>query len=142
MAIFYIGNVPGQAVPGGTDSDGETLYVGRAEVSGNLIPGKIKPSHGVCYVAHEGREVANRSYQVLTSNGHEFEWVAYKPSVRYGVVPGGRTVDGSLLYIGRALHVGSKTIGKIFNNFIYIPYDGREVKTHLYEILCLKQNEL
>lgn len=136
------GNVVTGAVGGGVDKDGEELYVGRAEVDGNIIPGKIKPSHGVCYIAHEGREVSNRAYQVLTSNGHEFEWIVNKQSARYGWVPGGRTADGRLLHIGRAPFNGSITIGYVLNNHIFIPFDGRIEVLHVYEILCLKQSEL
>jgi hypothetical protein len=42
------GNVPSNAVEGGSDVNGETIYVGRAHDSGDLVPGKIVPSHGVC----------------------------------------------------------------------------------------------
>nr|ABF72903.1 farnesoic acid O-methyltransferase-like protein-like [Belgica antarctica] len=43
-------NIPSGAFVGGHDN-GEGLVVGRAHHEGALIPGKVVPSHGVCYVA-------------------------------------------------------------------------------------------
>ncbi len=57
------GVVPLRAVVGGTDSSGEKIYVGRAKHDGALLPGKIVPSHGVCYVSHCGAEHAVAKYQ-------------------------------------------------------------------------------
>jgi hypothetical protein len=56
------GEVPANAVHGGFDS--EQLYVGRASHEGALIPGKIVPSHGVCYIAWGGQEHGKEEYQV------------------------------------------------------------------------------
>ena len=58
------GEVPPGAVPGGFDN--EQLYVGRAQHEGALIPGKVVPSHGVCYVAWGGQEHGKSEYQVCT----------------------------------------------------------------------------
>lgn len=52
------------ALVGGHDVGGETLYIGRAGKFGNLIPGKVVPSHKACYVAHEGREDRYIIYEV------------------------------------------------------------------------------
>lgn len=43
------GAVPPDAVEGGRDG-GETIFVARARHEGDLIPAKLKPSHGVAYV--------------------------------------------------------------------------------------------
>ena len=59
------GEVPPNAVKGGHDS--EDLYVGRARHEGALIPGKIVPSHGVCYVAWGGVEHGKNEYEVWTA---------------------------------------------------------------------------
>lgn len=56
------GALPAGAVLGG--DDGEPLYVGRANHEGALIPGKVKPGHGVCYVAWGGEEHGKPEYQV------------------------------------------------------------------------------
>lgn len=63
------GMVPPDAVEGGND-DGP-LFVGRAHHEGALIPGKVKPSHSVCYVAWGGEEHGKTDYQVsIDPNRH------------------------------------------------------------------------
>lgn len=62
------GKVPGNAVEGGYSETGETLIIGRANHKGFFIPGKVQPSHKVCYVSHNGKEVAYRSYEVLVAD--------------------------------------------------------------------------
>ena len=59
------GDVTANAVLGGTSSEGETLFVGRAYCEGDLIVGKIQPSHRCLYIAYGGEEVAISSYEVL-----------------------------------------------------------------------------
>lgn len=56
------GEIPSGAVQGGTD--GEPLYVGRARHEGGLIPGKVKPTHGVCYIPWGGEEHGKNDYEV------------------------------------------------------------------------------
>lgn len=56
-------NLPPGSVEGGRDGD-EALYVGRASHGGALIPGKVKVSHGVCYVPWGGEEHGKPDYQV------------------------------------------------------------------------------
>lgn len=63
------GEIPPNAVPGGFDN--EQLYVGRASHEGALIPGKIVPSHGVCYIAWGGQEHGKEEYQVSLQTWRE-----------------------------------------------------------------------
>lgn len=68
------GEIPPGGVIGGNDD--EDLYIGRANHEGALIPGKIKPSHGVCYIAWGGKEHSKDTYEVRhesSSQGH-FSW--------------------------------------------------------------------
>ncbi|XP_077499713.1 uncharacterized protein LOC144110545 [Amblyomma americanum] len=37
---------------------GEKMYVGRVELWGDLLPGKVVPSHGACYASCGGNEIA------------------------------------------------------------------------------------
>ncbi|RZF38568.1 hypothetical protein LSTR_LSTR017053, partial [Laodelphax striatellus] len=56
--------VPPSAIPAGLDTGGEQLYVGRGKhESGALIPGKVVPSHGVCYVPWGGEEHGIAEYE-------------------------------------------------------------------------------
>lgn len=59
------GHVPPGAVEGGKTSDGESLYIGRVHHDNAITVGKVHPSHGVCYVPFDGKEVAHDSYETL-----------------------------------------------------------------------------
>lgn len=141
------GWVPHQsAVAGGFDVSGETIYVGRALESGDVIPGKIVPSHGVCYVPYGGRENPHREYQALVANpGCELVWVRTSGgSLPTGAVQGGVTGSGEPLYIGRHEHGGSWVVGKVqpSHGVLYIAFGGDEIPFNDYEILCIKSVNL
>lgn len=59
------GQVPTNAFPVGTTRDGERLYVGRVFHDGTITPGKVHPSHGVCYIPYDGLEIQFKEYEVL-----------------------------------------------------------------------------
>lgn len=59
------GHVPNGAVVAGNTSSGEQLYVGRAQVGGSLMTGKIQPSHNCIYVPFDGTEHSISQYEVL-----------------------------------------------------------------------------
>ncbi|XP_063991094.1 uncharacterized protein LOC135169750 isoform X1 [Diachasmimorpha longicaudata] len=128
------GIIPPGALEGG--QDGEPLYVGRASHEGALIPGKVKPSHGVCYVAWGGGEHAKSEYQILC--GGNGRWVPMNGGeIPPTAIPAGETEDGEPLFIGRVHHEGTLTIGKVqaSHNVCYIPYGGAEIPFNQYEIL-------
>ncbi|XP_047000999.1 uncharacterized protein LOC124616700 isoform X2 [Schistocerca americana] len=131
------GEVPPGAVPGGYDN--EQLYVGRARHEGALIPGKVHPSHGVCYVAWGGQEHGKEEYEVLC--GCEAAWVpAAQGQVPAGALPSGETEDGEPLFTGRAQHEGAMCVGKVqgSHTVCYIPYGGQEIAYPEYEVLVAK----
>ncbi|CAF4789226.1 unnamed protein product [Pieris macdunnoughi] len=59
--------IPVKAVEAGFSEgyDTELLYVGRAKHLGHIIPGKVQPSHKVCYIPYDGREIAKMEYEIL-----------------------------------------------------------------------------
>lgn len=59
------GNVPDNAFPAGHSEQGETLYIGRVLYNGNLVVGKIQPSHRVCYIALGTEEINFQKYEVF-----------------------------------------------------------------------------
>ena len=59
------GSVPQRAIPGGFTKSGETVYIGRVVHEGEMICGKVHPSHGVLYVAYEGQECPHSTYEIL-----------------------------------------------------------------------------
>jgi len=62
------GEVPSNAVVGGQDADGETIYIGRAIHQGTVTVGKVHPSHGCCYVSYGGEELNFKEYEILVKN--------------------------------------------------------------------------
>ncbi|XP_077543609.1 natterin-3-like [Haemaphysalis longicornis] len=133
-------SIPPNAVSGGCDN-GETVFVGRATHSGDILPGKVLRSHRTCYVSYAGVEHGHASYQVLVSNGAEFEWIpASGGCVPSGAVQGGKTKTGERLFIGRTFHAGTLTIGKVHpsHKCLYIPYGGKEHRYEKYEVLVCK----
>lgn len=124
---------PEGAILAGHDCDGSQIYVGRAWHNGDQLPAKVIPSKRAAYVAYGGQEVFVDNYDMLC-NGN-VQWVSTHPSSR-AVPPfsvsGGQTADGEPLYIGRAHHEGSLTIGKmhISHGALYIPFGGQEIPIH------------
>ncbi|XP_075534725.1 uncharacterized protein LOC142569399 [Dermacentor variabilis] len=138
--MCYGSHIPSNAVPGGEDG-GETAFIGRAVHDDDVIPGKVLPSHSCCYVSYAGVEHSHREYQVLVSDGAPMAWVpASHGSVPNGAIQGGACGNGEPLYIGRAYHNGTLTIGKVHpsHNCLYIPYGGDEHRYTDYEVLVCK----
>lgn len=61
--------IPSNAVVGGySEGDScEKLFVGRAVHEGHVIPGKVQPSHKVCYIPYNTREVPKTFYEILVT---------------------------------------------------------------------------
>ncbi|CAG0886305.1 unnamed protein product [Darwinula stevensoni] len=140
------GHYPDGAVEGGMTSSGEKLYVARAEHNGDVLPGKLHPSHSVCYVAHNGKEHGKNIYQVLVNPARSnLGWVAAsRGSVPAGTLQGGRTARGEALFIGRCKHAGDLVCGKVHpsHGVCYIPYAGGEHGSQNYEVLVVKTVDL
>lgn len=89
----------------------------------------------VCY---DGKEFLYYNYEVLCCDDESLKW---EPSslgrFHSNAIPGGRTVVGETLYIGRAWHNGALIPGKIHSSHkvLYIPYGGLEIGKETYEIL-------
>ncbi|XP_054280246.1 calcium-binding protein P-like [Macrosteles quadrilineatus] len=132
------GEIPQNAVYAGRDKDGGPLYAGRAYHGGDLLPAKIAPSHHKAYVPWGGKEHEVNQFEVLIS--HQVAWVEDRDGrVPPEAVVVGQTVDGENLYMGRTMHDGTLTPGKIqpSHQCLYIPYGGEELKYHTYEALVL-----
>lgn len=130
------GNVPPRAFVGGEDNGGEYLYVVRCNFQGGLVPGKLVASHGTAYVAWGGNENAVSDYEVLCD--FSGRWVACSGgNIPPNALPGGQSEDGEPLYVGRVIHEGTLTIGKVqqSHSCCYIPYGGQEHSYPQYEIL-------
>lgn len=128
------GQVPPGAVQGGQDNG--VLYVARARHEGDLIPGKLVPSHNVAYIPFAGAEHGKTQYEVLC--GCNPQWVPTTGDrIPPQAVPAGETSSGEPLFVGRVQHEGSLTIGKVqpSHGVCYIPYAGQELAFQNYEVL-------
>ncbi|CAD6208316.1 GSCOCG00003325001-RA-CDS [Cotesia congregata] len=128
--------LPETAVKGGKDVDGCPIYVGRAYHNGDTVPAKVIPDKQAAYVCHAGEEHTKHEFEVLCQG--EFAWeFASNGVIPEGAVVGGQTSEGEPLYVGRVLHNGAQTVGKIqpSHGCLYIPFDGEELSFRDYEIL-------
>lgn len=112
----------------------------RAFHEGDMIPAKVIPSKQACYVSHNGLEHFKHGFEVLSGTG--FTWVGSSNGhVPDGAVLAGNQATGEPLYVGRAHHEGSLTVGKINagHGCIYIPFNGQEQSILSYEVLVSQQ---
>jgi Protein of unknown function (DUF3421) len=124
------------ALYAGHDIDGDAIYVGRAVVGRDLIPGKVIPKKSRFFYSHNGKEYELTSCEVLC--GGSFAWKkARNGEVLPKSVIGGKTDFGEVLYIGRTLHMGSLIPGKVqpLHKQLYIPFKGLEIAVKNYEML-------
>ncbi|KAK7793959.1 hypothetical protein R5R35_005821 [Gryllus longicercus] len=133
------GGTPDGAVRAGRDRDGDPIFVGRAWHEGDLLPAKVVPNKGGAYVCWGGTEHHKDQYEVMCDASAA--WVDTQGGdVPEGAVPIGQTSDGERLYMGRVMHDGALTPGKVHpsHGVCYIPYGGQELSFPQYEILVLK----
>jgi Protein of unknown function (DUF3421) len=128
--------MPPGAIHGGNDTDGAPIYIGRTWHEGEQVIVKVIPSKQIGYISFNGQEVPKYQFEVLC-NGN-VTWVqSGSGHILPNAVPGGRTMSGETLYIGRAPYAGSLTVGKIHPSHrnLYIAYAGTEIPLQSYEIL-------
>lgn len=133
------GPFPTNMVRAGVDADGSVIFAGRAFHEGEMIPAKVIPSKNACYICFGGEEILKEDFEVLRQGDFVWEFAA-NGVVPEGAVKMGATVDGEPLYMGRALHCGTQTPGKVHSSHgcLYIPFEGAEISHAEYEVLCLK----
>lgn len=115
--------LPYDAFIAGQDMDNSNLYCGRARHEGRHLPAKVGQRNA--WVSWAGREIEKSDYEILC--GNRYNWV----SVGHGLpMPHGAVCTSSGVYVGRVMHNGRWTPGKIdtVNRSLYIPYGGQEVE--------------
>ena len=149
------GHVPPNAVQAGTTSSGQPLFVGRTHHESSLTPGKIHTAHGCLYFPYGGAEQSSKEYEVLICADPCFipcqpvappcmptpaamRWMAW--SLHQGVPPSavaaGHDVDGSQIYVARAVHEGEIIPGKYIpsKNAMYVSWNGQEILKHHFDV--------
>ncbi|PBC29177.1 natterin-3-like [Apis cerana] len=131
-------SLPETAILGGRDVDGSSIYVGRAFHEGDMLPAKVIPDKHVAYVCYNGEEHSKHDFEILCQG--EFAWeFCSNGAVPSDAVVAGQTSSGEPLYVGRVLHNGSQTVGKVqaSHGCLYIPFDGEELSFKDYEVLVI-----
>ncbi|CAG4945128.1 uncharacterized protein LOC123694860 [Colias croceus] len=119
--------------------DQSPLWVIRAKLEGDLIPGKLAIKHNAAYVPWDGRENAVPNFEILCAPAERLRWIENRDGViPPNAIPGGHTASGEPLYIGRAREQGSLTPGKVHpsHKTMYLSFGGKEIGHKVYEILC------
>ncbi|CAG9810071.1 unnamed protein product [Chironomus riparius] len=115
-----------------------SLFIARAHHAGDLIPGKYvsnNPAGNFCHIAYGGQEIVKDQFEVLINTG--FKWISESNGyVPENSVVGGQSMSGETVYIGRTMHNGQNTPGKICrrSKCIYIPF-GNEISYKEYDVL-------
>uniref|UniRef100_A0A182WQL8 DUF3421 domain-containing protein n=1 Tax=Anopheles minimus TaxID=112268 RepID=A0A182WQL8_9DIPT len=58
-------NILLQATPAGVSEQGEPLYIGRVNLNGEWVSGKVQRSHNVCYIPLKKEEKFNINFEVF-----------------------------------------------------------------------------
>lgn len=126
----------------GMSEEGEPLFIGRVRHKGDLVYGKVQRSHGVCYIAYEGKELAFKSYELFVADVPRRLDDHYWCKNDGDKVPDQATVGGGTadkpLYVGRAKYRGSLTPGSIdpITGRCNIAWGSNEHQKMDYEYLC------
>ena len=135
------GNVPPNAVSGGSDFQGEQIYEARVNLPSGPTAGKLPPSHGGAFASYGGVEIIRTCYEVLTNpSGKALNWRPIGVAPPNGAILGGNDNVAGALYVGRArrpdgMYVSGKVSYKYGN--CYIPYNGVEESYSSCDILTL-----
>eukprot|EP00245_Coleochaete_scutata_P016546 TRINITY_DN775_c0_g1_i1.p1 TRINITY_DN775_c0_g1~~TRINITY_DN775_c0_g1_i1.p1 ORF type:complete len:392 (+),score=87.46 TRINITY_DN775_c0_g1_i1:125-1177(+) len=119
------------------------FYIGRARHQAHIIPGRVDPGAGTCYITFGGREHRYREYEILVNRGGLVN-LAWRPGMNGSVPPaavvGGRQANyPAPLFVGRMR--GSGRPGKLAaygNNCLFVgDGNGREIEADQYEVLTV-----
>lgn len=128
----------------GISEFGEPLFIGRAQIKGSWVYGKVQRSHGpsgVCYIPFKGKELAFKEYEVFIGIPLGEDIHCWKPLIDQNI-PSNANVGGfherSYLYIGHSNHRGSCTPGMVstVTKRCHIAWGGSEHRKAEFEILC------
>lgn len=123
--------LPPNAVIGGEEHGGP-LFVCRAQIRGNVVPGKVVGTK--CNIAWFGREVILPQYQVLTSSFRP-HWI----SAGRGYLPPNAMIGGhernQTLYVCQTYYSHGMHPGKLIDQTCHISWGGSEIVQSQYRVL-------
>ncbi|KAB0790949.1 hypothetical protein PPYR_02749 [Photinus pyralis] len=144
----YDGTIPTDAVPGGSDKDGNLTYVGQIYMKDyGLLPATITRGSTVAVSSSQGITVqTEKDVKILCSmEQYMFKWIVTKTgeehlfTVDCPLVKGGSETNQTI-HIGRVMYEGATIIGRVFSYWeihkgLWIPYNGQQKNFNSYEIL-------
>jgi len=136
-------DIPNNAIEGGRDGDGSTLYIARAFYEGGVHPGKAGRGLRIgAVIGYGGKEIELDQYEVLVGDQDSVRWNGESGEINFQAlsgqpVEGGREANGQVLYIAQATYNGTTHPGKTNSGFrgAVISYGGREEIISNYNIL-------
>jgi len=134
------GLVPSNAIIGGQEPSWP-LYVCRAHVMADILPGKLIPQ-SVCDLAYDNRELSLRDYEVLTGSC-PMHWENVADATTPAIAVQGGTESGKPVSICRAtitvgtggVHIGRTGLSTA--NKCLISYGGRAYSYETFEVLTM-----
>lgn len=106
---------PPNVFSAGVYPDGEKLYVGKIQCSGDEVPGYVVHTEKCLHLCWNYWEHCyDKGYKILVIDEPDsFEWgTCFDGEAPSTAVPGGNTSNGELLFIGRTVSNGDVMIGK------------------------------
>ncbi|KAG5865818.1 Protein of unknown function DUF3421, partial [Gonioctena quinquepunctata] len=121
------GEVPSNAFPGG-EENGEEVFVARAKFEGKLLPGRLLPSQGVCYITWAGTAHSVPEYEVLCNFPGQWT-LCYGADIPLNALSAGKDDKGETFYVGRAIIDGDLLVGRVHVNHghCYIAQGEKEI---------------
>jgi hypothetical protein len=150
----YFGEIPDDAVPGGTDRNHEMTYIAQVYIpkQGILTTRLYKGSKSVT-ASRYGIHTSDVFVKILCSNQPEkLSWVPATAAKLHTELAGkhlvaGGTENGKTLNIGRVSYQGEVIVGKVCsynvgNALMFFPYHNNEISVKSYEVLVYDNKDV
>jgi hypothetical protein len=150
----YYGEIPDDAIPGGSDRNYKPTYIGQVYVPNRQIQTvRIYPGKESVTASANGIFTLTSFIKILCSDKPEkFSWVSTTAAKLHTDLVGrhlvlGGTESAKELNIGRISYQGEVIVGKVCgynigNALMYFPYDNKEVTASSYEVLIYDDAEI
>jgi|GEM_PF-1916952 len=140
------GQIPGNAVIGGFEANGDRIFIARVNHEGGVHVGKARQGDQTAFIPYGSREISLPNYEVYLgdgSMGRYGRWQPVKPGqpIPANAIQGGNEADGTPLYVARAVIENSFQPGKAKGNAAFIPYGGQERVVNQFDVLVSDQQQ-
>ncbi|XP_037921606.1 uncharacterized protein LOC119658336 isoform X1 [Hermetia illucens] len=130
--------LPKNAIVGGRDLEGNSIYLARTHVDEYLLPCYVIPKKEEAWTSLNGKAIAVTDYEVLA--GDSYRWVKDQDgNTPGGALIGGKAFNGEQLFIGRVAIEKGFIPGAVWpsKKGLYVAYDESERFYAKYEVLVI-----